>query len=131
MIGARTRRIGQRAVRTRPRAATVPPVLEHHDALVEQYASMAHAFEPRPVDQLQQFSHVAPRVHARPADLSLRGEDFTKAVGDSSRLAERVSNPAGVFTRVRRPPRRVVSRIDPHGAVGTNPAFAESAREAA
>jgi lipopolysaccharide/colanic/teichoic acid biosynthesis glycosyltransferase len=27
-------------------------VLEHHDALVEQYASMAHAFEPRPVDHL-------------------------------------------------------------------------------
>jgi lipopolysaccharide/colanic/teichoic acid biosynthesis glycosyltransferase len=27
-------------------------VLEHHESLVEQYAAMAHAFEPRPVDHL-------------------------------------------------------------------------------
>lgn len=27
-----------------------PAALEHHDTLVEQYASMAHAFQPRPVD---------------------------------------------------------------------------------
>jgi lipopolysaccharide/colanic/teichoic acid biosynthesis glycosyltransferase len=26
--------------------------LEHHDSLVEQYASMAHAFQPRPVDHV-------------------------------------------------------------------------------
>jgi lipopolysaccharide/colanic/teichoic acid biosynthesis glycosyltransferase len=30
-----------------------PPVpLEHHDSLVEQYAAMAHVFQPRPVDHL-------------------------------------------------------------------------------
>jgi lipopolysaccharide/colanic/teichoic acid biosynthesis glycosyltransferase len=41
-----------RVKRRRPVAATVPPVLEHHDALVEQYAAMAHAFEPRAVDHV-------------------------------------------------------------------------------
>ena len=44
--------IGARAKRTRPAVATVQPVLEHHESLVEQYATMAHAFEPRPVDHL-------------------------------------------------------------------------------
>jgi lipopolysaccharide/colanic/teichoic acid biosynthesis glycosyltransferase len=29
-----------------------PAPLEHHNSLVEQYASMAHAFQPRPVDHL-------------------------------------------------------------------------------
>ena len=34
-------------------AGEVPPTpLEHHDSLVEQYASMAHVFQPRPVDHL-------------------------------------------------------------------------------
>ena len=41
-----------RVKRRRPVSATVAPVLEHHDALVEQYAAMAHAFEHRPVDHL-------------------------------------------------------------------------------
>src|SRR5579884_2769604 len=31
---------------------TPPAPLEHHDALVDQYASMAHVFQPRPVDNL-------------------------------------------------------------------------------
>jgi lipopolysaccharide/colanic/teichoic acid biosynthesis glycosyltransferase len=31
---------------------TPPAPLEHHNALVEQYAAMAHVFQPRPVDQL-------------------------------------------------------------------------------
>jgi lipopolysaccharide/colanic/teichoic acid biosynthesis glycosyltransferase len=31
---------------------TPPAPLEHHNALVEQYASMSHVFQPRPVDQL-------------------------------------------------------------------------------
>ncbi len=48
-----------RVKRRRPVAATVSPVLEHHDALVEQYASMAHAFEPRPVDHLLRALDVA------------------------------------------------------------------------
>jgi lipopolysaccharide/colanic/teichoic acid biosynthesis glycosyltransferase len=34
-------------------AGDAPPApLEHHNSLVEQYAAMAHAFEPRPVDHL-------------------------------------------------------------------------------
>jgi lipopolysaccharide/colanic/teichoic acid biosynthesis glycosyltransferase len=32
--------------------ATPPVPLDHHEALVEQYAAMAHAFQPRPVDHL-------------------------------------------------------------------------------
>jgi lipopolysaccharide/colanic/teichoic acid biosynthesis glycosyltransferase len=43
MVGATHRRLES--------AETVPPPLEH-DSLVEQYASMAHAFEPRPVDHV-------------------------------------------------------------------------------
>jgi lipopolysaccharide/colanic/teichoic acid biosynthesis glycosyltransferase len=39
--------------------ATVPPVLEHHDALVEQYAAMAHAFEPRAVDYVLRALDIA------------------------------------------------------------------------
>lgn len=31
---------------------TPPAPLEHHDALVEQYAAMAHVFQPRPVDHV-------------------------------------------------------------------------------
>jgi lipopolysaccharide/colanic/teichoic acid biosynthesis glycosyltransferase len=37
--------------RRRPGSEIVPPSLEH-DSLVEQYAAMAHAFEPRPVDHV-------------------------------------------------------------------------------
>ncbi len=34
-------------------AGEVPPApLDHHNSLVEQYASMAHAFQPRPVDHM-------------------------------------------------------------------------------
>lgn len=37
-------------------AGDAPPApLEHHDSLVEQYASMAHVFQPRPVDHLLRF----------------------------------------------------------------------------
>jgi lipopolysaccharide/colanic/teichoic acid biosynthesis glycosyltransferase len=31
---------------------TPPTPLEHHDSLVEQYAAMAHVFQPRPVDHV-------------------------------------------------------------------------------
>jgi lipopolysaccharide/colanic/teichoic acid biosynthesis glycosyltransferase len=31
---------------------TPPAPLEHHDSLVEQYAAMAHVFQPRPVDHV-------------------------------------------------------------------------------
>jgi hypothetical protein len=48
-----------RVKRRRPIAATVTPVIEHHDALVEQYAAMAHAFEHRPVDHLLRALDVA------------------------------------------------------------------------
>ena len=51
MMGARTQQ-GTLPFRRRGAEAgapaTVPP--EHHDSLVEQYASMAHVFQPRPVD---------------------------------------------------------------------------------
>jgi lipopolysaccharide/colanic/teichoic acid biosynthesis glycosyltransferase len=40
----------RRAVLPAPGLASTAAVLEHHDSLVEQYAAMAHAFEPRPVD---------------------------------------------------------------------------------
>ena len=44
-------RVPSRGLRRRPGSETVPPPLEH-DSLVEQYAAMAHGFEPRPVDHL-------------------------------------------------------------------------------
>ena len=51
MIGVRSKRGADRFVpRTRATAAA-PPLAEDHDALVEQYAAMAHAFEPRAVDR--------------------------------------------------------------------------------
>ena len=34
---------------------TPPTPLEHHDSLVEQYAAMAHVFQPRPVDHVLRF----------------------------------------------------------------------------
>jgi lipopolysaccharide/colanic/teichoic acid biosynthesis glycosyltransferase len=40
-------------------AAPSPPVLEHHESLVEQYAAMAHAFEPRLVDHVLRLLDVA------------------------------------------------------------------------
>jgi lipopolysaccharide/colanic/teichoic acid biosynthesis glycosyltransferase len=41
-------------------AGEVPPApLEHHNSLVEQYASMAHAFQPRPVDHVLRLLDVA------------------------------------------------------------------------
>jgi lipopolysaccharide/colanic/teichoic acid biosynthesis glycosyltransferase len=39
------------ARRRRPGSEALPPPVEH-DSLVEQYAAMAHAFEPRPVDHV-------------------------------------------------------------------------------
>jgi lipopolysaccharide/colanic/teichoic acid biosynthesis glycosyltransferase len=37
-------------------AGEAPPApLEHHDSLVEQYASMSHAFQPRPVDHVMRL----------------------------------------------------------------------------
>ena len=51
MIGAHTKR---RLVPTRVSRAHTgeppPPPLERHQTLVEQYAAMSHAFQPRPVD---------------------------------------------------------------------------------
>ena len=37
---------------------TPPAPLEHHDSLVEQYAAMAHVFQPRPVDHVLRFLDV-------------------------------------------------------------------------
>ena len=37
---------------------TPPAPLEHHGALVEQYAAMAHVFQPRPVDHVLRFLDV-------------------------------------------------------------------------
>jgi lipopolysaccharide/colanic/teichoic acid biosynthesis glycosyltransferase len=39
-------------------------VLEHHESLVEQYATMAHAFEPRPVDHVLRLLDIAIAVAA-------------------------------------------------------------------
>ena len=51
MMRSGLRHTPPRAQRRRHGSETVPPPLEH-DSLVEQYASMAHAFEPRPVDHV-------------------------------------------------------------------------------
>ena len=45
------RRVSPGALRRLPDSETVPPPLEH-DSLVEQYAAIAHVFEPRPVDHV-------------------------------------------------------------------------------
>ena len=45
------KRVSSRAHRRRSGSTPVAPPLEH-DSLVEQYAAMAHAFEPRPVDHV-------------------------------------------------------------------------------
>ncbi len=37
---------------------TPPAPLEHHNSLVEQYAAMAHVFQPRPVDHVLRFLDV-------------------------------------------------------------------------
>jgi lipopolysaccharide/colanic/teichoic acid biosynthesis glycosyltransferase len=37
----------------------LPAPLEHHDSLVEQYAVMAHAFQPRPVDHILRMLDIA------------------------------------------------------------------------
>src|SRR5436305_1684960 len=44
-------RVPSGALRRRPGSEAVPPPIEH-DSLVEQYAAMAHEFEPRPVDHV-------------------------------------------------------------------------------
>ena len=51
----RTTRAGRRTATRLERvvAGESPPTpLEHHDSLVEQYAAMAHVFQPRPVDHV-------------------------------------------------------------------------------
>jgi lipopolysaccharide/colanic/teichoic acid biosynthesis glycosyltransferase len=53
MIGATTKRLAAGRRLSRAIAGESPPSpLPHHDSLVEQYASMAHAFEPRAVDDV-------------------------------------------------------------------------------
>ena len=36
-----------------------PDPLEHHDSLVERYAEMSHAFQPRPVDHVLRLLDMA------------------------------------------------------------------------
>jgi lipopolysaccharide/colanic/teichoic acid biosynthesis glycosyltransferase len=53
MMSARTQQGTVSLRRRRPeRGAPESQPLERHDSLVEQYASMAHAFQPRPVDSI-------------------------------------------------------------------------------
>jgi lipopolysaccharide/colanic/teichoic acid biosynthesis glycosyltransferase len=53
MIGVRARRRGGAAPLTGAIVAEAPPSpLAEHESLVQQYAAMAHAFEPRPVDHV-------------------------------------------------------------------------------
>jgi lipopolysaccharide/colanic/teichoic acid biosynthesis glycosyltransferase len=49
--GAKRRRVAVRLSRA-PTKEPPPPPLEHHQSLVEQYAAMAHVFQPRPVDHV-------------------------------------------------------------------------------
>ena len=53
MIAVRPKRSpARRSAEQAEGGATLPPALERHDSLVEQYAAMAHAFEPRAVDHV-------------------------------------------------------------------------------
>lgn len=53
MTGERVKTADRTVRLARVLAGETPPApLEHHEALVEQYASMAHVFEPRPVDHV-------------------------------------------------------------------------------
>jgi lipopolysaccharide/colanic/teichoic acid biosynthesis glycosyltransferase len=52
VIGTRTKRVSKRAVGRFRSSPAAEALLEHHESLVEQYAAMAHAFEPRPVDHV-------------------------------------------------------------------------------
>jgi lipopolysaccharide/colanic/teichoic acid biosynthesis glycosyltransferase len=53
MIAVRPKRSpARRSARPANGGAALPPALERHDSLVEQYAAMAHAFEPRAVDHV-------------------------------------------------------------------------------
>src|SRR5881227_2045158 len=51
-------RVPSGALRRRPGSETVPPPLEH-DSLVEQYAAIAHEFQPRAVDHVLRALDVA------------------------------------------------------------------------
>ena len=50
MMGARADRTAAALPGTSKAQRAPTPPLEHHASLVEQYASMAHAFQPRPID---------------------------------------------------------------------------------
>jgi lipopolysaccharide/colanic/teichoic acid biosynthesis glycosyltransferase len=53
MMTARAKTSGDTTRRAQVIAGEAPPApLAHHEALVEQYAAMAHTFSPRPVDHL-------------------------------------------------------------------------------
>jgi lipopolysaccharide/colanic/teichoic acid biosynthesis glycosyltransferase len=50
MIGSDAKRRRDALLMSRAPTEPPPPPLEHHASLVEQYAAMSHAFQPRPVD---------------------------------------------------------------------------------
>jgi len=85
MMRAGLKRVPPGPARRRPGSETVPPPLEH-DSLVEQYAAMAHAFEPRAVD------HVL-----RALDLLIAGTAalLTAPISGLIAIALKISSPRG------------------------------------
>ena len=82
-------------------------------------------------DGFKKIQHVAPRVHACPADFALGGQPLAVARSDAAGLAEGLGDAGRVPRRIDGPVRRAVRRVDAHHTATPHTVFAQHPRNVA
>ena len=85
----------------------------------------------RHADGFEQIQHVAPRVHACPADFALGGQPLAVTRSDAAGLAEGLGDAGRVARWIHGPALRAVRRVDAHNTPTPHAVFAQHPRNAA